>query len=196
MKIIDECFPKGHTLRPVFNRSTFKISYSCMPNIKKIIDAHNKKLTSSKETVRGEKTCNCRKRDQLPLENNCLSKGIVYQATVTSEGGNETYIGITDTEIKSRFRNHKQSFEKKYANQTELSKYVWELKRKKIEYQITWKIIDKASSYSPISKRCNLCILEKYYILKHRDKATLNKRSELASSCYMHASKFLLKNIK
>ena len=79
-----------------------------------------------------------------------------------------------------------------YSSQTELSKYVWELKQKKIQHRITWKIIDKAHPYSPISKRCNLCILEKYYILRHRDKATLNKRSELTSSC-RHASKFLLR---
>ena len=48
----------------------------------------------------------------LPFENKCLTKGIIYQATVTSEEGSETYIGLTDTEFKSRVRNHKQSFKK------------------------------------------------------------------------------------
>jgi len=31
------------------------------------------------------RTCNCRKKDKCPLEGNCLSKGIVYQAKATSE---------------------------------------------------------------------------------------------------------------
>ena len=105
-------------------------------------------------------------------------------------------LGLTDTEFKSRFRNHKQSFKKQmYTTQTQLSKYVWELKQKNIQHHITWKIIDKAHPDSPITKRCNLCVLEKYYILRHRDKATFNKRSELASSC-RHALKFLLKNVR
>ena len=100
----------------------------------------------------------------LPFENKCLTKAIIYQATVTSEEGSETYIGLTDTDFKSRFRNHKQSFKKQmYSTQAELSKYVWELKQKNIQHRTTWTIIDKAHPYSPISKRCNLC--------RHRDKS-------------------------
>ena len=34
LRIINECFPRGHALRPIFNRSTLKLSYSCMPNVK------------------------------------------------------------------------------------------------------------------------------------------------------------------
>ena len=65
----------------------------------------------------------------LPFENKCLTKGIIYQATVTSEEGSETYIGLADTDFKSRFKNHKQAFKKQtYSTQTELSMYEWELK--------------------------------------------------------------------
>ena len=97
-----------------------------MLNIKNIVDAHNKKLLKKpNETTQQEKTCNCRKKEECPLGNKCLTRSVIYQATVETNEGKQTYIGMTDTEFKMRFRNHKQSFEKvKYENQTELSKYV------------------------------------------------------------------------
>ena len=120
----------------------------------------------------------------------------MYQASVTSSEGTEHYLGVTDTDFKARFANHKQSFRtEKYSNQTELSKYVWRLKKAKTEYKITWKILGRARAYCNTTKRCNLCTLEKYYIICHPELATLNKRSELFSSC-RHASKFLLNNVK
>ena len=68
------------------------------------------------------------------------------------------------------------------------------LKRSSIPFHISWEIVDRATSYSPITKRCNLCILEKYYILRHKERASLNKRSELASNC-RHALKFTLQKL-
>ena len=98
-------------------------------------------------------------------------------------------------EFKTRYRNHKQSFERdRYEGQTELSKFIWSLKRSSIPFHISWEIVDRATSYSPITKRCNLCILEKYYILRHKERASLNKRSELASNC-RHALKFTLQKL-
>ena len=196
LRTVDECFPRGHALRSIFNRNTLKISYSCMPNIKNIVDAHNKKLLKKpNETTQQEKTCNCRKKEECPLGNKCLTRSVIYQATVETSGGKQTYIGMTDTEFKTRFRNHKQSFEKiKYENQTELSKYVWSLKKNNTSFHISWEIVDRATSYSPITKRCNLCILEKYYILRHKERASLNKRSELATNC-KHALRFTLQKL-
>ena len=116
-------------------------------------------------------------------------------ATVETDEERQTYIGMTDTKFKTRYRNHKQSFERdRYEGQTELSKYIWSLKRSSIPFHISWEIVDRATSYSPITKRCNLCILEKYYILRHKERASLNKRSELASNC-RHALKFTLQKL-
>ena len=114
------------------------------------------------------------------LGNKCLTRSVIYQATVETDEERQTYIGMTDTEFKTRYRNHKQSFERdRYEGQTELSKFIWSLKRSSIPFHISWEIVDRATSYSPITKRCNLCILEKYYILRHKERASLNKRSEL-----------------
>ena len=48
-------------------------------------------------------------------------------------------------------------------NDTELSKYLWQLKEKKKDFTITWKILAKARAYTTLTKRCNLCISEKFF---------------------------------
>ena len=140
--------------------------------------------------------CNCKSPNKCPLPSKCLAKSIVYQATVTTNDNkpDQTYIGLTSNTFKTRFANHKTSFtnvKKKHA--TELSKHVWQLKDKYIDYKIKWEIIKQASPYNNTSNRCNLCLWEKYFIICHPSLATLNKRNELVSSC-RHANKYLLRN--
>ena len=97
--------------------------------------------------------------------------------------------------VKSRYKNHTCSFRnERYRNSTELSKYVWGLKDKKTDYQIRWRSIRHARSYSNVTKKCNLYLWEKYYIICRPNMATLNNRNELVSSC-RHAKKFLLNNV-
>ena len=96
--------------------------------------------------------------------------------------------------LRMPFGLKKQSFTNRtLQNATELSKYIWKLKEKNTDYKITWKTLGKAQSYSNRTKKCNLCLLEKFFIICHPDKATLNKKSELISHC-RHMSKFLLCN--
>ena len=82
----------------------------------------------------------------------------------------------------------------KRALQTELSTYISSLKDKNAKYDIKWRKIKQASSYSNVTKRCNLCLWEKYFIICKPEMASLNKRNEL-SSCCRHVRKFLLKNV-
>ena len=139
------------------------------------------------------KSCNCRNKANCPLKGECLVKEIVYQAKVATSDTIETYVGLTATEFKTRWRNHQQSFtNEKKKNDTELSKYMWQLKEKKKEFTITWKIIEKARAYTNISKRCNLCIAEKFFIICKPEMATLNKRNELLSTC-RHRRKYILR---
>ena len=100
----------------------------------------------------------------------------------------ETYIGLTKNEFKERFNVHKSTFKnvsKRYS--TKLSKHVWNLKDKNIDFEINWTILRKSKPYSSKSRKCHLCLLEKYYIICKPEFETLNKRNELASSCRHNA---------
>ena len=129
------------------------------------------------------------------MDGNCSMESVIYQAEVTTPNTKETYIGLCDTTFKLRYRNHVCSFRnERYKHATELSKYIWNLKDQKIKYDIKWRIIKQARSYSNVTKRCNLCLWEKFFILCKPEMSTLNSRNELSSSC-RHARKFSLKNV-
>ena len=195
LKLIDKCFTNRHPLSKIFNRNTLKLSYSCMPNMKAIIATHNKQKLESNHPPQQQQMqeCNCRKKEDCPLDGKCKTNNIVYQATVQAEGKqDETYIGISENTFKTRYYNHRSSFKNNFqATSTELSKYVWKLKDSNVPHEIKWKIIQRSRPYNNATKRCNLCLTEKLIIICQPHKATLNKRNELVSTC-RHRKKFLL----
>ena len=204
LALVDKHLPKDHILHKVFDRNTIKISYSCMNNTKQIIDNHNRRIlsppqanvTATTTATEINKTCNCRQKNTCPLDGNCLQPSVIYQATVTHRNSNktETYIGLTENEFKTRYRNHTASFRHaKHKNSTELSKHIWNLKDNNIDHFISWRILSSNSPYSSSSKRCNLCLKEKFLIICRPELSTLNKRNELVSSC-RHRNKALLRN--
>ena len=65
------------------------------------------------------------------------------------------------------------------------------LETKNIEPVVSWKLIDRGRTFSPITNVCQLCTREAYYILFHPDSASLNSRSELYSACRHKKSKLL-----
>ena len=135
-----------HQLHTILNRNTVKISYSCMPNMKNIINNHNNMIIKNNRTNPPTPECNCRIQYSCPLNGKCLTTELVYQATVTRNDNQqeETYIGLTENTFKTRYNGHTNSFrneEKK--NSTTLSQYIWSLKEKKIAFTMKWKIISK-----------------------------------------------------
>ena len=104
------------------------------------------------------------------------------------------YIGLC-SKFKERYNNHTQSFRNaEHETKTELSKYVWQLKRRNTPFKITWKILQATAGYSNISKKCNLCLAEKFHICNFKDRdRLLNKKNELISKC-RHENAFLLKH--
>ena len=127
------------------------------------------------------------------MDGNCNAENVIYQAEVTTSTTKETHIGLCDTTFKLRYRNHICSFRnERYKHAAEFSKHIWSLKDQKIAYQIKWRKIKQARSYSNVTKRCNLCLWEKFFILCRPEMSTLNSRNELTSGC-RHARKFLLK---
>lgn len=196
LHLIRKEFPSNHKLYKIFNRNTVKVSYCCMSNIQQTINVHNKNLLSTPPNISAPRECNCRNKSTCPMDNKCLTTSVIYQATVKTNNNtpDQTYIGLTEGTFKSRYTNHKASFNHhNKRNATELSKYIWTLKENNIIHNITWKVLRRAIPYNNISGKCQLCLWEKYYIIFKPHLGTLNKRSELISTC-RHASKFLLRN--
>ena len=99
---------------------------------------------------------------------------------------------ITENEFKTRYYQHTSSFRLNHKKPaTTLSEFIWKLKESKTEYHLSWDVIERAQPYSAATNSSNLCIAEKYFILK--TKPSLNKRREIFSSC-PHRKKHLQQN--
>ena len=83
----------------------------------------------------------------------------------------------------------------KYAKETELSKYAWNLKETGRPFTIKWCIIKRVPAYTAGGRPCNLCLEEKLLIMKSSKEKTLNKRSELFEKC-RHRKKLSAQNFK
>ena len=207
LALIDHCFPKGTIMSKVFNRSNLKLSYRTCPSMKQLLSSPNKKLLAAsmpkpKVEVR---TCDCprAKRDAgaCPLQGHCLDENNVYQATVveTNTKGEqmvETYVGVSAPPWKRRYRHHTKSFDNPgYKGETVLSTHIWELKARGSIYEVSWKVIDRGSPFTPVTGKCMLCTKEKFFILRRPDLASLNKRQEIGAHC-RHIAMSLISNVE
>ena len=198
LNLIDECFPPSNPLRKIFNRQTVKVSYSTTPNMAQIISGKNKKILQE-EGGETQKICSCPRTKTCPLGGECLTENLVYQATVsTSNSDPKTYIGIASTDFKKRLGVHREAFkdQTKTTIQTSLSKYVWDLKNKGSQADITWKLIDRGKPFSPVTGVCQLCTKEKFYIMYKQEMAELNSRSEIFNHCRHMKSALLFKPVR
>ena len=167
-----------------------------MPNLKKKISNHNFKILKPEEQTEN-RGCNCTGvMGPCPMDGNCLVNSVIYRAEVTDENSNKTtYTGLTSNTFKKRYYAHWQSFEKQnLQHSTTLSSHIWDLKDKNLDYSDKWKTIDRAPRFNPVTKKCRLCLKEKYYIIFQPEGAKLNERSELFSTC-RHRTRDLLSNI-
>ena len=199
--LIDKHFPPNNKISKIFNCNTIKVSYSCMTNTRSIISQHNARILSKRRQIQAtqstESNCNCREKANCPLQGNCLTKSLVYQAEVTVDDGssNMKYIGMTADTFKKRYGNHSKSFRnQRYASETVLSRHVWEFKQQNKPFSIKWSILKRAKACESGGKRCNLCLTEKMCIFNAEKQNLLNKRTELFAKC-RHRVKSLLKNI-
>ena len=169
-----------------------------MPNMGAIISSHNAKVLSPEPlTAPPATSCNCRRPAQCPLNGECKISCIVYKATVTAPNKPAmSYFGLTEGEFKYRYNNHTHSFRHEGSTKdTELSKYLWELKGQDIEGEVKWSIVHRAASYKCGSRRCDLCLSEKLAIAMADPNTTLSKRSEIISK-YRHRKKYACKNVR
>ena len=127
-----------------------------MSNLKQAIINRNKRLLQdqNKDKFASDKTCNCRNREECPLDGKCLPECTVYKATVTqTESSNkETYIGLPKIHLKQYINYTIFKIQEKLSVQTFYSPVYWGwslyIKEK------TWLIIihyQFNSSYSSLS---------------------------------------------
>ena len=183
----------------LFNRHTLKLSYSCMPNMKTSITSHNKNILSNvpMATPQQPKEYNCRKKTECPIDGKYLQENVVYQATITTDAATESYLGLA-MNFKERYRNHQSSFRHKYCTKEMKPNFqntFWTLKNAKKPYEMKCKVLKRCRPYNNVSKKCNLCLHEKFVIICRKDLHCLNKRNELASSC-PHRNRYVLKNFR
>ena len=200
LKLIKKHFPAHHKFHKLFNRNNIKVSYSCLDNLKSKISQHNKSILSPPKNEE-ERMCSCPKKDKpnCPLQGKCLSRDIIYKASVTTENNVQHYLGLCETTFKQRLYLHRSCWNAiafKKSTGSELSKYVWSLKNEDVPHSITWEIVAHAQSYKCSNSRCYLCLNEKLAIASFPDKSTLlNQRNELVSKC-RHKAKFTLFKFK
>ena len=193
LNLIDKNFPVNNPLHKILNRKTIKISYSCTQNMQTILQKHNRKvLDKGKQKI--EARCNCQVKALCPVPDECCQTNVVYHATVKHDNGKTAqYFGSTEPEFKYRYNNHNKSFRhEKYQSETTLSKYVWD-NGLNPEPNVKWKFIKKCSVYENGMKSCDLCLSDKFFIIKNlHNKTLINKRTDIGNRC-PHRRKCMLK---
>ena len=145
-----------------------------MKNIYNIVKQHNATIFETSATPK--RLCNYRNKDTCPLDGCCLNQCFIYKAESHVDNGHKIYYGAVESA-------------------TELSKYIWKLKDLEKTFVLKWSIAAYASPYRCSTRCCDLCITEKYIIVRADQKCLLNKLTEFFPKC-RHRNRFFLKNVK
>ena len=122
-----------------------------------------------------------------PFPDICNIQNVVYRCDVKHISGPtigkiKSYLGLTKNKLKERVRKHLASFAVRSSEDaTTLSQYVHDLKDCGVEFELKWKIEQRAKSYNGDS--CQLCLAEKSQILFFPGRELLNQRTELFEAC-------------
>ena len=138
-----------------------------------------------KESTKDSKQCNCRqkKNNYCPLDGKCLTKCVVYEATVTVTTSNnqETYIRLTENEHRRDsicnviFQIRTQE---KFNNTFAIT--FGNLKKnnnKSINFNIKWEVVKKVKAFAPGEKVRKLCLQEKLSILRSAPSLNYKKKT-------------------
>ena len=122
-----------------------------MPNIKFIIQKHNKRTMNMHKKILQVTSNLMRLNDVMAvtvlviifsrLQNICQIKKVIYKATVIYVKETKYYIGSTGNTFKNRWYGQNNNIKNINENETELSKYIWKLINNNIEYNIKLSII-------------------------------------------------------
>ena len=109
-----------------------------------VIKKHNYKALSTTENL--DRLCNCRYKENCPLDDKCLQTCIIYKADGITNKDSHIYYGANAGEFKSRYANHTNSFRHRYHRQdTEHLKHIWKLQGTGIKFNVKWSVAAYAS---------------------------------------------------
>ena len=189
LQLVKKNFTPQHPLCKILNPKCIKISYCCLPNVKREITAINNTVRNKTEDhENNRKMCNCRggNKDKsiCPLNGSCLKSNIIYRADISSNGEEKYYVGSTGNDFKTRYALHKASLKNaNHKNPTTLSRYYWQQKEKGNNPQIKWSIVKEIRGKFNQRNGCHLCNRERLEIARSNKKNMLNKRNELRANC-------------
>ena len=193
LELMDTFIHRDHPFRCLFNRSTVKVSYCTMRNMGAIIKSHNAKVLAPPPTAVPLTMCSCprAKKSECPLDGQCLTKNMVYKATVSCPGKPDMhYYGLATTTFKERYNGHNSDFRLAHARKkTALAKHIWQLKDSNQNFSVKWSIFRKCAPYMCGSRKCDLCLTEKAAIILADPRTLINEKSEILSGC-RHRAKY------
>ena len=215
--LLDRHFPAGSALFRIFNRNYIKLSYSCTNNFDNLVKKHNLKILNkinknnnintqnendsnkinSIKNTSSSASCNCMNKSNCPLLGKCLTKNVVYLASVICQGHRTKFYVGSSFDFKDRFYKHTHSFKYPTASNTTLSNYIWSMRDEHgIDPIIKWEIIRRAPIFKPGARGCKLCSEEKYAIISFDlPEDLLNRRCEILNRC-AHRTGSLLYKVK
>ena len=94
LALIKKNFPHNHfkVLSDIQQELTQTQLYCCTPNMGNIIKQYNAKVSKEKVAV-NYRQCNCRVKQNCPLNGKCLSRCIVYKTEVNTSSEKHSYYG-------------------------------------------------------------------------------------------------------
>ena len=116
------------------------------------------------------------RQNRLSMKQSSSTRSLIIQFP-TRVLQTKKYIGLSKNKFRERYNHHKWSFSiednnpfnsagrKDKAQNTTLSSHIWKLKKKRLEFDMKWRIINQAPAYSKESGSCQLCLEEKYQIM-------------------------------
>ena len=154
-----------------------------------VVAKHNAKVMKNSATTapKSPANCNCQtsKKPECPMPGKCNQNGVVYQATVTSDGGkSEIYVGLAKN-FKKRWSKHKFTIKDKNAEGgCTMSTYYHQEKDANRNPKVKFKYLEKnIQLFNSVTKNCRLCLREKYNIIFNPQLASLNERTEVFAHC-------------
>ena len=142
-----------HQLHKCFNRNNVKVIYISLPNIKGVINSHNKNISTEPEKP---SPCNWRNKALSPLNWICQHKNLIYSCKVSTPDIKQNhlhYTSLTEHTFKERPNKHNNFFKSESRrNSKELYNFMWGKKKKKINVDLLWNISDKPKPYFQLQK--------------------------------------------